>query len=203
MRGWALLDPAPSWLCLLLPKMQCGQGFSQHENGRCVGEWLLGTWASGTKDGAAGTREPQGLCVAPSRHRRSQGATGSSSQPTSFCLQTPTSARSSPSCVPGTSPCASTPTAGTAAAATSAAAGASSPTRTARLAWVSEGGHQPPPALERCPRTVLHPPMVLCPCPGPSHLLHPAGHLPHHPHPSSVAARLRARWSHASQPSCH
>ena len=22
--------------------MQCGQGFSQHENGRCVGEWLLG-----------------------------------------------------------------------------------------------------------------------------------------------------------------
>lgn len=158
MRGWALPVPAPSRLCLLLPQTQCGQGFSQHENGRCVGEWLLGMWASGTKDGAAaGIREPQGLCVAPARHRRSQGTTGSSSQPTSFCLQTPTSARSSPSCAPGTSPCASTPTAGTAAAATSAAAGASSPTRTARLAWVSDGGHQPPPALQQCPQTVLHP----------------------------------------------
>lgn len=40
-RGWALLVSGCPGLISASPQMQCGQGFSQHDNGRCVGEWLL------------------------------------------------------------------------------------------------------------------------------------------------------------------
>uniref|UniRef100_A0A8C8BCR8 Cartilage acidic protein 1 n=1 Tax=Otus sunia TaxID=257818 RepID=A0A8C8BCR8_9STRI len=103
------------------------------------------------------------------------------------------SAPSFPSSAPGTSPSASTPTAGTAAAATSAAAGASSPMRTARLVWVSDGWDTLTPCHRSRAQPVGSSPkahcpgMLLHPCQKPGLILQPAGWLPSYLHPGSMS----------------
>lgn len=46
-------------MSLLLPTLQCGQGFSQQENGHCMGELLEGTRGGGRGQTLPGERQPE------------------------------------------------------------------------------------------------------------------------------------------------
>ncbi|XP_060245711.1 cartilage acidic protein 1 isoform X2 [Meriones unguiculatus] len=86
--------------------LECGQGFSQQDNGHCMGR--IG--------GKRGSQEASKAAAAE--------------------IQTPMSASSSHSCAPETSPCVSTPTEATGAGPIRDATAAMNPTRTAQPVWL-------------------------------------------------------------------